>query len=167
MTLDKLNNVSRHTFLKTCEPLLEHCHWVLPVLADARPFMSIADIQNKLAFVINGAPVVLQKQALQQHPKLGVGKAEPGFSQSEQEQAGLSHLTESEHELFQQLNADYEHKMGYPFVVAVAGLNKTQILEIMQTRLDQSEESEWLVSLDELIKIAQIRVTKLVEPHFD
>lgn len=163
MTLNELNHLSLQAFEDECAPLLEHCDWVLPMLASSRPFMSVADMQNKLAVAMNNAPVGLLKQALQQHPKLGVGKAQAGFSQSEQQQAGLSNLSDQEYNLFKQLNRDYENKMGYPFVVAVTGMNKTQILEEMQRRLNQTEEQEWPISVAELIKIAQIRVNKLVD----
>ena len=163
MTLDEINTLSIQSFSEQCEPLLEHCDWVLPMLADSRPFMSVLDMQNKLAVAIKNAPLGLQKQALQLHPKLGVGKAQAGFSQSEQKQAGLSNLTEDELQLFKQLNRDYENKMGYPFVVAVTGMNKKQILSLMEVRLNQSEEKEWPVSVVELIKIAQIRVNKLID----
>lgn len=163
MTLDELNRLPVNAFLETCEPLLEHCDWVLPALAEARPFMSVSDMQNKLAVVMKSASIELQKKALQLHPKLGVGKAQPGFSQSEQKHAGLSSLTESELKLFKDLNREYEAKMGYPFVVAVTGMHKAQILALMQTRLNQSPEYEWPISVAELIKIAQIRVSKLID----
>ncbi|GAB6070596.1 hypothetical protein JCM30760_16930 [Thiomicrorhabdus hydrogeniphila] len=163
MTLDELNKLPTKSFLEQCKSLLEHCDWVLPVLEESRPFMSALDMQNKLAVAIKNAPLGLQKQALQLHPKLGVGKAQPGFSQSEQQQAGLSSLSEDELMLFKKLNHEYENKMGYPFVVAVTGMNKTQILTLMQQRLNQTEEIEWPVSVAELIKIAQIRVKKLID----
>lgn len=163
MTLDELNKLPPKAFVEQCELLLEHCDWVLPILAESRPFMSSLDMQNKLAVAIKNAPLDLQKQALKLHPKLGVGKAQPGFSQSEQQQAGLSSLNEDELMLFKKLNQEYENKMGYPFVVAVTGMNKSQILKLMQQRLNHAEEIEWPVSVAELIKIAQIRVTKLIE----
>jgi len=116
MKLDELNKLPEKVFLEQCKLLLEHCDWVLPLLAESRPFMSVSDMQNKLAVAINNAPLGLKKQALQLHPKLGVGKTQPGFSQSEQQQAGLSSLNEDELMLFKTLNREYENKMGYPFV---------------------------------------------------
>jgi len=163
MTIEELNDMSLQGFQKQFETLLEHCDWVLPLLANARPFMSVQDMNAKLAVAMINAPVGLQKSALQCHPKLGVGKAQPGFSQSEQKQAGLSNLSERELALFTQLNGDYENKMGYPFVVAVTGMSKQQILELMHVRLNTEAGLEWQTSLEELIKIAQIRVTKLVD----
>lgn len=162
MTLTELNQLSVQAFVAACEPLLEHCDWVLPQLAATRPFMSIEDMQHKLGLALKSAPLALQKQALCSHPKLGVGKAQPGFSQSEQAQAGLTQLSDEELLRFKTLNQAYEAKMGFPFVVAVTGLNKTQILELMAERLAANEAEEWPIALRELIKIAQIRVKKLI-----
>jgi len=163
MTIEELNELALKDFKAQFEVLLEHCDWVLPLLANSRPFMSIEDMNNKLEIAMINAPVGLQKNALQLHPKLGVGRAEPGFSQSEQKQAGLSNLSDGELALFKKLNRAYETKMGYPFVVAVTGMNKQQILKLMEARLETEESLEWKTSLEELIKIAQIRVTKLVD----
>ena len=162
MTLMQLNQLSLRDFVSVCEPLLEHCDWVLPQLAASRPFMSVADMQHKLELALKSAPITLQKQALCLHPKLGVGKAQPGFSQAEQAQAGLSQLSDAELLQFQTLNQAYETKMGFPFVVAVTGLNKTQILELMALRVQSTQAVEWPIALKELIKIAQIRVKKLI-----
>lgn len=163
MTIEELNELPLKDFKQQFETLLEHCDWVLPLLANSRPFMSVEDMNNKLEIAMMNAPVGLQKNALQLHPKLGVGRAQPGFSQSEQKQAGLSNLSDKELALFKQLNREYENKMGYPFVVAVTGMHKQQILDLMDARLKMEENLEWQTSLEQLIKIAKIRVTKLVD----
>ncbi|QAB15943.1 2-oxo-4-hydroxy-4-carboxy-5-ureidoimidazoline decarboxylase [Hydrogenovibrio thermophilus] len=162
MTLMELNQLSESQFVEACAPLLEHCEWVLPKLAAVRPFASLAVMQERLAQLIQAAPLEQQHEALCQHPKLGVGRAQPGFSQSEQKGAGLSQLTEPEMALFAELNERYESKMGFPFVVAVAGMTKETILEQMRSRSEATPEQEWPVALAELIKIAQLRVCKLV-----
>lgn len=161
MTLDQLNELSLKEFIEVTEPLLEHCDWVLPSLANSRPFMSLADMQNKLAISILNASTKNQIDALRMHPKLGVGKAEPGFSQSEQKQAGLSNLSSEELALFQKLNLSYENKMDYPFVIAVTGMSKDEILSKMALRIEGEKEKELPIAIFELIKIAQIRVAKL------
>lgn len=161
MTLDELNRLSTEAFIHKCEPLLEHCGWALTQLADARPFASVSEMQDRLADLILNAPDELKMQALLMHPKLGAGKAQPGFSQSEQAQAGLTQLTDEELDLFTQLNSRYEARMGYPFVVAVTGMNKADILDLMALRSVQPKEAEWPIAVTELIKIAQIRVAKL------
>ncbi|WP_319381157.1 2-oxo-4-hydroxy-4-carboxy-5-ureidoimidazoline decarboxylase [Thiomicrorhabdus sp.] len=163
MTLNDLNELDEKAFVAFCSDLLEHCDWVLPVLAGRRPFSSIPEMQTQLRQLLIEAPFELQKVALCQHPKLGVSLAQPGFSSSEQRQAGLSDLSADEMALFAQLNKAYEDKMGFPFVVAVSGKNKEQILQLMRQRLDHAMEEEWPIALRELITIACLRVEKLVE----
>ncbi len=79
MTLMELNQLSESQFVEACAPLLEHCEWVLPKLAAVRPFASLAVMQERLAQLIQAAPLEQQHEALCQHPKLGVGRAQPAF----------------------------------------------------------------------------------------
>ncbi|MBF6058487.1 MULTISPECIES: 2-oxo-4-hydroxy-4-carboxy-5-ureidoimidazoline decarboxylase [Thiomicrorhabdus] len=163
MTLDELNQLDESEFVDFCKDLLEHCEWVLPTLASRRPFASVSEIQFALQQLLLSASMEQQKVALCEHPKLGVSQAQPGFSSSEQQQAGLNELSAEEMELFAQLNLAYEDKMGFPFVVAVSGMNKEQILRLMQQRLGFSTDDEWPIALRELIKIAKLRVEKLIQ----
>jgi len=161
VTLDELNRLSLRDFLDLSQPLLEHCEWALPELAHSRPFSSIKEIQTKLSLIISLGSDEQKMLALCQHPKLGIGKAQPGFSQQEQVQAGLSQLTADEMALFTDLNNQYELKMGFPFVVAVTGMAKQSILELMQHRLQLTREEELPTAMQELTKIASLRVQKI------
>lgn len=162
-TLEELNQLPFKKLLEMLSPLLEHCEWALPDLAGSRPFYSTEEMQKKLALILSNASKEQQLQALIQHPKLGIGKAQPGFSQKEQQQAGLSQLTEDEMKLFAELNKSYEEKMGFPFIIAVTGLTKSNILKAMQKRIENTSETEFKTALAELIKIAQLRVKKIVD----
>lgn len=162
MDIQTLNQLSEKAFIDACQPLLEHCEWVLPKLANERPFADIEGMQNVLESIVRVAPESLQLAALRDHPKLGASQAQPGFSQSEQQKAGLGSLTADEFERFADLNERYEALWGYPFVVAVSGLDKTRILSLMEERLHSAKQEEWETALNELIKIAKIRVAKLI-----
>lgn len=161
-TLEAINQLPLKSFVEVTAPLLEHCEWALPDLASSRPFASAKEMKKKLALILQNAPHEKQREALIQHPKLGVGKAQPGFSQSEQQQAGLTQLSNEEMALFTELNHVYETKMGFPFVITVTGLNKSQILAAMQCRIKNDQQTEFQTALQELIKIAQLRVEKIM-----
>lgn len=162
-TLEDINQLPLKGFIEVTSPLLEHCGWALPNLASSRPFSSVDEMQKKLALILQQASKEKQLDALIQHPKLGVGKAQPGFSQGEQQQAGLTQLSEEEMALFAELNERYEEEMGFPFVIAVSGLNKSQILSAMQSRMENDRHTEFQTALQELIKIAQLRVQKIID----
>lgn len=162
MTLNELNQLSTTEFVEISRPLLEHCEWALTQLAEHRPFHSGEELQDVLAELIYQADEILQLEALRAHPKLGVGSAQPGFSQEEQQQAGLKQLTYEELELFKTLNEAYEQKFGFPFVITVTGLTKDEILNAMQTRLNSETDLEFDTAMKALVKIAQLRVHKLI-----
>jgi len=99
------------------------------------------------------------------HPDLAGKLAAAGEltadSTLEQAGAGLDQCTPDELAAFQDLNARYTEKFGFPFIIAVSGLHRGQILEIFKTRLNNSTEEEFETALKEVHKIASIRLTAL------
>jgi OHCU decarboxylase len=162
-TIIELNQLPTKTFIEITTPLLEHCEWVLPALSNSRPFSSKQDMKQKLALIINNAPKEKQLQALKLHPKLGIDKIQTGFSQSEQRSAGLMDLSEDEASKLKRLNKEYELKMNFPFIIAVKGLNSDQILSALEDRITKDPNTEFQTALEELIKIAQIRIEKIMD----
>jgi len=162
MDLNLFNEMDSKALIGALSDLLEHCEWVLPKLIAQRPYESIDEIEKVLSTLIASSNKDLQLHILQSHPKLGLKKFEPGFSQSEQQQAGLSSLSEEEFEKLNNLNQQYERKHGFPFIVAVSGMTKEDILDEIQGRLLLDTHFEFERAIIEVIKIAQIRVRKLI-----
>ena len=162
MTIDQINGLSAEAFAAGFKPLLEHAEWAIDRLEASRPFADHADLNRKIAEIVHSADEAEKRSALIHHPKLGSGVRVQGFSSSEQSQAGLHALTEDEFARFEKDNANYEQKMGFPFVVAVTGLNKQEIMQRLESRMTNDPAHEFAIAIDELIKIACIRVSKLV-----
>lgn len=162
MTIDQINGLSAEAFAANFRPLLEHAEWVIDRLEASRPFANHADLDIKIAEIILAADEAQKRSALIHHPKLGSGVRVQGFSSSEQSQAGLHSLTKDEFTRFEEDNVDYEQKMGFPFVVAVTGLGKKEIMRRLESRMTNAPSDEFAIAIDELIKIACIRVAKLV-----
>lgn len=80
------------------------------------------------------------------------------FSQSEQKTAGLSQLSEAEYELLLDVNKEYVHRFGFPFILTVRGINKDEILQAMEDRLKNSKEHEFNQALSEIYKIVRYRI---------
>ena len=135
MTIDQINGLSAETFAAGFKPLLEHAEWAIDRLEAARPFADHAGLNRKIAEIVHSADEAQKRSALIHHPKLGSGVRVQGFSSSEQSQAGLHALTEDEFARFEKDNANYEQKMGFPFVVAVTGLNKQEIMQRLESRM--------------------------------
>ena len=84
-------------------------------------------------------------------------------STSEQAGAGLDQCTPDELTQFQSLNKEYTARFGFPFIVAVAGYQRAEILEIFQSRVANSLEVEFSTALEQVHKIARLRLTALAQ----
>lgn len=164
LTLEDLNQMPSPVFTQSMQPLLEHCDWVLPELDLHRPFQSIDEMKALLrTILLFQTPQNLQLKAVLNHPKLSVQKPQAGFSQSEQKSVGLDQLSAQEFADFKLWNEQYEAKHGFPFIIAVTGLDKASIFEEIQRRLELDSRREFAQAMQELVKIAQLRVGKLIE----
>ena len=97
-----------------------------------------------------------------EHPELGIKKGQQNnltaHSKKEQNRAGLDNLSGSEYKLLSRLNKDYMNKFKFPFIIAVSGLNKEEVFRNIQVRLKNSFEIEFNRAIDEIHKIAEIRL---------
>lgn len=84
-------------------------------------------------------------------------------STSEQSGAGIDQCTAEEFEKFQYYNNAYKEKFGFPFIMAVKGSNKHQILDAFVVRVENDEKSEFQQAVTEINKIAQFRLDALAE----
>lgn len=116
--------------------------------------------------VVRQAPPARQIELIRAHPDL-VGKAAlngtlSSPSQSEQARAGLDRLAPEEIENFKHLNAEYRQRFGFPFVICARLNRKEAILKGFETRLKNSREEEIRTALEEIYKIAYLRLQDIV-----
>ena len=100
------------------------------------------------------------------HPDLALGKVKKFnkltvSSKTEQKNAGLTSLTEKEQIDFNQLNIDYQNKFNHPFIIAVKGKTRSQILRQFKTRLNNSRQEEFNTACNEVEKIAGFRIQEI------
>ena len=100
-------------------------------------------------------------QLIRNHPDLA-GRVAIGdltaASRSEQSGAGLDRCTPAEFQRFQELNDAYKAKFGFPFILAVAGRNRAEILAAFESRIDNDHDTEFQTALDQIDRIARIRL---------
>ena len=97
-----------------------------------------------------------------EHPELGIKKGQQNNltanSKKEQNRAGLDNLSGTEYNLLSRLNKDYMNKFKFPFIIAVSGLNKEEVFRNIQVRLQNTVETEFDTAIEEIHKIAEIRL---------
>ena len=167
MDIDQINNSDATHFVELLGSIFEHSPWVAERAYSEGPFASRADLHRKMAAEVRKASIEQRKDLLCQHPELAGKEAAAGSltdaSKLEQAGAGLNQCSADELARIKQFNQAYGAKFGFPFIIAVTGLDKYQILAAMQQRLDHAVENEFATAIGEVEKIALIRLDSLID----
>ena len=166
-TLEQLNAASPAEALQMLDGLYEHSPWIAEAALQLRPFRSLAQFKYAMVQVLNGAGMERQLELIRAHPELAgkamVAQALTAESTNEQSQAGLTHCTPEEFARIQQLNADYNARFGFPFILAVrgprgTGLSRQEIIATFARRLSNHPDFERAEALRNIHRIAEIRL---------
>ncbi|WP_312302656.1 2-oxo-4-hydroxy-4-carboxy-5-ureidoimidazoline decarboxylase [Diaphorobacter nitroreducens] len=166
-TLEQLNAASPTEALQMLDGLYEHSPWIAEAALQQRPFRSLAQLKYAMVQVLNGAGMERQLELIRAHPELAgkamVAQALTAESTNEQSQAGLTHCTPEEFARIQQLNADYNARFGFPFILAVrgprgTGLSRQEIIATFARRLSNHPDFERAEALRNIHRIAEIRL---------
>jgi len=166
-TVQQLNGFDREEFVRLIGPIFEHSPWIAEETWPKKPFPDLDVLHKSLCETVHNAQADKQLALIRAHPDL-VGKAAlagtlTSASTSEQASAGLDRLSQEEITMFVKYNAGYREKFGFPFVIC-ARLNKKQaILNAFPVRLKHSREQEIKTALEEIGKIAYLRLRDIVQ----
>ena len=123
------------------------------------------EILNLMKNYVNKMEKELKMNLILEHPELGIKKGQSknltAHSQKEQKRAGLDDLSSSDYSLLSELNKEYMNKFKFPFIIAVSGLTKEEVFSSIKVRLKNSSEKEFNTAIDEIHKIAEIRLKNL------
>ena len=167
ITLEQLNSASREDAAQMLDGLYEHSPWIARQALNERPFKSLAHLKHAMCEVLAHAGRDAQLGLIRAHPELAgkamVSKTLTAESTNEQTKAGLTDCTSEEFAKIQKLNADYNAKFGWPFILAVrgprgVGLNKAQIIEAFERRLHSHPDFELAECLRNIHRIVEIRL---------
>ena len=166
LALSELNAMPAADFVAHLGEVFEHSPWVARRAAVGRPFSSVGVLHDVMAAAVRAAGPEAQDTLIRAHPDLAGKAARAGdltkASTGEQASAGLDQLTDEEYERFDRLNRTYRDKFGFPFIIAVKGLDKTAILTAFERRIAHDEETERRTALEQIARIARIRLGALV-----
>lgn len=167
LTLTQLNSLDRAAFVAALGHLFEHSPWVAEETWPQRPFRDVVHLHAALCAAMRAAPRDRQLALIRAHPDLAGRLAQQNQltaeSTREQASAGLNQLSATEFAEFQQSNAAYLGRFGFPFIICARLSNKTAILAAMRSRVGQAPEVEFQAALGEIEKIAQLRLNDVVK----
>ena len=167
LTLEQLNAATPEAAAQMLDGLYEHTPWIAAQALAARPFGSLAALKHAMVRVLADAPEDAKLALIRAHPELAgkamVAKSLTAESTNEQNKAGLTQCTPEEFARIQQLNADYNARFGFPFILAVrgprgTGLTRAQIIDTFARRLDNHPDVERAEALRNIHRIAEIRL---------
>ena len=167
LNLDHLNTASRADFTRLLDGIYEHSPWIAERAWDARPFATLEALKQALVAALRASTREEQLGLIRAHPELAgkamVARTLTAESTNEQGKAGLTHCTPEEFARIQQLNAGYNEKFGFPFILAVrgprgVGLGKRQIIAAFERRLQHHPDFEFAEALRNIHRIAEIRL---------
>ncbi|RRH92554.1 2-oxo-4-hydroxy-4-carboxy-5-ureidoimidazoline decarboxylase [Variovorax beijingensis] len=167
LTLDQLNAATPGDALALLDGTYEHSPWIAERALAARPFRSLAHLKHALVQAVAAALADEKLGLIRAHPELAgkamVSKTLTAESTHEQGKAGLTDCTPEEFAKIQQLNADYNTKFGFPFILAVrgprgTGLSKREIIDTFERRLHHHPDFELGEALRNIHRIAEIRL---------
>lgn len=158
MTIAELNSLEREPFVSAIGWVFEHSPWVAERAWNVRPFADVEALHRAMVEQVERALPEEQLALLRAHPDLGTRARVSDASSTEQAGAGLDRLTPEEFERLRASNETYRGKFGFPFLFAVRGSTKHDILEAMERRARSSQDEEYLVALDQVYRIARFRL---------
>ncbi len=165
MTIDQINDLDRSAFIQDVGWVFEHSPWVAQRSWLHRPFESREELIKTMESEVESASRAEQVSLLSAHPDLGSRAQLSPSSANEQAGAGLDRLTPEEYRRFHELNEAYKTKFGFPFLFAVKGSNKSQILQALERRLDAAAEEEFQTAIGQVYQIARFRLQGLIDNH--
>ena len=163
-TIDKINKLSRSEFVEIFANIFEKTKWIAEKLYNQKPFDDFKDLCSKMLGIFETAGKETQLKILGAHPDLAdkvTVNLLTSNSRSEQSNAGLDQCSEEEFNEFKNLNKSYRQKYGFPFVIAVKGKNKIEILSEFRKRILNSVDKEFNEAIIQIGKIANLRLNEI------
>ena len=167
LSVSDINAASQTEFTHLLDGTYEHSAWIAHATWAERPFASLAHLKQAMVQVVRASSLDAKLALIRAHPELAgnamIANVLTAESGNEQSKAGLTQCTPTEFEKIQQLNADYNARFGFPFILAVRGprglgLGKAEIIATFERRLGHHPDFELAECLRNIHRIAEIRL---------
>lgn len=164
MTIQEINVLPLEAFVAAFGDVAEHSPWVAEGAWRQRPFADREAMIGAFETAMQAAPEAARLALIGAHPDLATKAKLTADSTQEQAGAGLDRLTQEEFARFTKLNEAYKARFGFPFIFAVKGATKAQILEAFEARLQNSPAVEFETALRQIARIFRFRLEDRIAP---
>ena len=158
-----INLLKKKEFLSIFGNIFEKSDWIADEVFNLKPFKNSNDLVIKMMNIYENINNEEMIKIFNLHPQLAIEKKLTSFSSKEQTGAKLNDCSKEEFEEFEKLNADYKKKYGFPFIIAVKGKNKDEILNNFRQRIQNNFEIEFNEAKNQVKKIASSRLEGILK----
>ena len=162
-SINKVNKLNKSDFISIFGNVFEKTEWIAERVFNYIPYENFDNLLLKFFKIYNESNKESIIKILNSHPELVVEQKLTNESKKEQKGAGLNECSKEEVEEFKKLNLNYKKKFGFPFIIAVKGKNKNDILNYFRTRIKNSFDEEFIEAKKQVREIATFRFKEIIK----
>ena len=161
-SIDKINELTKNDFIDIFGNVFEKTNWIADKAFNLKPYKNFDELFSTLIEIYENSSKEAFLKIFTSHPELTVEKKLTDDSRKEQNNASLNQCSDQEFTEFKQLNMYYKKKFGFPFIVAVKGKKKEEILENFRQRITNDTNREFSEAKKQVKKIASFRLNEII-----
>jgi len=162
-SIEKFNKLSKTEFISIFGNIFEKTEWIAERCYESKPYNNLDELILKMMKIFENTEKEKHLEILNSHPDLAVEKKLTKDSKNEQKNASLNQCTDKEFIEFKKLNEEYKKKFGFPFIIAVKGKNKEEILNSFRQRITNNINLEFEEAKKQVKKIASFRLSEIIK----
>ena len=162
-SIDRVNKLSKSGFISIFGNVFEKTDWIAEKAYALKPFNNFQELFSKMMEIFENSKKENQLEILNAHPNLVIEKKLTDDSKKEQNSANLNQCSEEEFKEFKDLNQKYKKKFGFPFIIAVKGKNRQEILVNFRKRIINTIDLELEEAKQQVKKIATFRLREIIK----
>ena len=162
-SVDKVNKLSKSDFISIFGNVFEKTDWIAEKTYALKPFNNFQELFSKMMEIFENSKKENHLEILNAHPDLVVEKQLTDDSRKEQNNASLNQCSDQEFKEFKKLNEKYKKKFRFPFIIAVKGKNRKEILNNFRQRITNNINLEFEEAKEQVKKIASFRLSEIIK----
>ena len=162
-SIEKFNKLSKVEFISIFGNIFEKTEWIAERCYESKPYNNLDELILKMMKIFENTEKEKHLEILNSHPDLAVEKKLTEDSKNEQKNASLNQCNDEEFIEFKKLNEEYKKKFGFPFIIAVKGKNKEEILNSFRQRITNNINLEFEEAKKQVKKIASFRLSEIIK----
>jgi 2-oxo-4-hydroxy-4-carboxy-5-ureidoimidazoline decarboxylase len=161
-SIDKINQLTKNDFIDIFGNVFEKTYWIADKAFNLKPYKNFNELLSTVIKIYESSSKEDCLKIFNAHPELAVEKKLTEDSRKEQGNASLNQCNNEEFNEFQNLNNEYRKKFGFPFIIAVKGKNKDEILINFKKRIKNEINLEFNEAKKQVKKIAAFRLNEII-----